>query len=183
MTNDDKRADIRWQHSANDWVNQILLAYQNTNSSSTTTSASPQSQYTFFPNPASNNPSTSLIQVGGPGSGVGAINRQKGLTLKDDFTFSDLQLDGDHTLRPGFSYGNIKLTTANASADLANATYYYAVSSHRYRGYALRGSISSAAPRHQFDERPTKANSTRLFSGRLERQSSPSHQSGTAMGP
>lgn len=125
--NDDKRADIRWQHSANDWVNQVLLAYQNTTSSTTTTSASPQSQYIFYPNPANNAGSVPLIQVGGPGSGVGAINAQKGFTLKDDFTFSNLQLAGDHTLRAGASFSSITLTTANASADLANATYYYAV--------------------------------------------------------
>jgi outer membrane receptor protein involved in Fe transport len=125
--NDDKRADLRWQHNANNWFNQLLLAYQNVNSSTTTTTASPQSQYIFYPNPANNAGSVPLIQVGGPGSGVGAINAQKGWTLKDDFTFSNLQLAGDHTLRLGGSFSALTLTTANASADLANATYYYAV--------------------------------------------------------
>lgn len=125
--NDDKRMDLRWQHSGNNWVNEILFGWQNVNSSTTTLTASPQNQYIFFPNPANNAGSVPLIQVGGPGSGVGAINAQKGYTLKDDFTFSNLQLAGDHTLHAGFSYSALTLTTANASANLANATYYYAV--------------------------------------------------------
>lgn len=125
--NNDKRADIRWQHNEDHWINEVLLSYQNTNSSTTTTKASPQIQYQYFPNPASSAGSIALIQVGGPGSGIGAINAQKGWTFKDDFTLPDVHLAGDHTLRAGFSYGSIKLTSQNASSDLANATYYYAV--------------------------------------------------------
>lgn len=127
FVNDDKRVDLRWQHSGSNWVNEVLFGYQNTNSSTTTTTASPQNQYIFFPNPLNNAGSSALIQVGGPGSGVGTINAQKGYTLKDDFTLSNLQLAGDHTLRVGFGYANLTLTTADASANLANATYYYAV--------------------------------------------------------
>jgi hypothetical protein len=127
FVNNDKRADIRWQHSANNWVNQVLLAYQNTNSSSLQTSATPQLQYTFYPDPLSSNGATPLIQVGGPGLGVGFINRQKGWTFKDDFTFTNLHLAGDHTLRLGFSYASTQLETQDTSSDLGNAVYSYAV--------------------------------------------------------
>lgn len=127
--NKDKRADVRWQHSGNNWVNQVLLAYQNTNSSTLQTpdQATPRIEYTFFPDPLSPNGNTPLIQVGGPGLGVGYINRQRGWTLKDDFTFTNLQLAGDHTLRAGFSFAHTKLTTQDTSADLNNAIYSYAV--------------------------------------------------------
>ena len=125
--NDDRRADIRWQHNADKWTNEVLVAYQNTNSSTTTTTASPQFDYTFFPNAANNTGSNALIQVGGPGSGVGAISRQRGWTVKDDFTLPNVHLAGDHTFRAGASYGSIKLISQNASNDLANATYYFAV--------------------------------------------------------
>jgi outer membrane receptor protein involved in Fe transport len=125
--NNDKRADIRWQHNEDHWINEALLSYQNTNSSTTTTKASPQIQYQYFPNAANSNGSIALIQVGGPGSGIGAINAQKGWTFKDNFTLPNIQLAGDHTFRAGFSFGSIKLTSQNASSDLANATYYYAV--------------------------------------------------------
>ena len=127
--NNDKRADIRWQHSGNNWVNQVLLAYQNTNSSSLQTpdQATPQIQYTFFPNPANSAGSTPLIQVGGPGLGVGYINRQRGWTLKDDFTFTNLQLAGDHTMRAGLSYASTKLNTQDTSSDINHAVYSFAV--------------------------------------------------------
>jgi hypothetical protein len=127
--NNDKRADIRWQHSGNNWVNQVLLAYQNTNSSSLQTSgqATPRIEYTFFPNAANSAGGTPLIQVGGPGLGVGYINRQRGWTLKDDFTYTGLHLAGDHTLRAGVSFSSIKLNTQDTSSDLNNAVYSFAV--------------------------------------------------------
>lgn len=128
-TSDVKRQSLRWQHSTNDWVNELRLSYQDTRSETTTTTASPQSQYVYYPDPATSIGGTALINVGGPGSGVGAINAQKGFNLNDDLTFSNLHWMGDHTLKVGVGYGNIKLTSQNSSPDLANATYYYAVTS------------------------------------------------------
>lgn len=125
--NNDRRADVRWQHNEDSWSNQARVSYQSTDSSTTTTSASPQFQYIYFPINGSTNQSSTLLITGGPGSGVGAINRQKGFTFADDLTFPNIQLAGDHTLHVGFSYGAIKLKTQNVSSDLANATYYYAV--------------------------------------------------------
>ena len=125
--NNDKRADIRWQHNATAWTNEALLAYQNTETTTTTDRASPQSQYIYYPNAATNTSPTTLIVVGGPGSGIGAISRQRGFTAKDDFTLPNVQLAGSHTFRAGFSFGSIKLTSQNASSDLSSATYYYAV--------------------------------------------------------
>ncbi|MGN6377143.1 MAG: TonB-dependent receptor [Sphingomonas sp.] len=125
--NNDRRADIRWQHNEDNWTNQLRVSYQNTNSSTTTTAASPQFQYTYFPLANSTNQSSTLIITGGPGSGVGAISRQKGYTFADDLTLPNIHLAGDHTFHAGFSYGSIKLKTQNVSSDLANATYYYAV--------------------------------------------------------
>ncbi|MGN6278488.1 MAG: TonB-dependent receptor [Sphingomonas sp.] len=125
--NNDRRADVRWQHNEDNWTNQLRVSYQNTNSSTTTTTASPQFQYTYFPLANSTNQSSLLLITGGPGSGVGAINRQKGYTFADDFTLPNVHLAGDHTFHAGFSYGSIKLKTQNVSSDVANATYYYAV--------------------------------------------------------
>lgn len=130
--NNDRRVDGRWLHNEDNWNNELRVSYQNTDSSTTTTTASPQFQYTYFPLAGTSTPtnqSSTLIITGGPGSGVGAINRQKGYTFADDFTLPNIHLAGDHTFHAGFSYGSIKLTTQNVSADRANATYYYAVTS------------------------------------------------------
>ena len=124
--NDVKRGDLHWQHSGNHWVNEFRTSYQYANSSAVSTTAAPQFQYDYFPNPVtaanSNQNNAGIINVGGPGSGVGAINRQKGWTFADDVTFTNLHFAGDHTLKFGASYGSINLVTQNASSDLANAT-------------------------------------------------------------
>lgn len=125
--NNDRRGDFRWQHNADHWTNEALVSYQDTNASTTTTSAAPQFQYIYYPNAANASSPTTLIVTGGPGSGIGAISRQRGFTFKDDFTLPNVRLAGDHTFRAGASFASIKLTSQNASADLANATYYYAV--------------------------------------------------------
>lgn len=125
--NDVKREDIRWQHSADSWVNEARFSYQETNSSTNTTSASPQNQYTYYPDASQNVGGTTLIITGGPGQGVGAINAQKGWNFADDLTFTNLHFAGDHTIKVGVGYGDLTLTTANVSSNLANATYYYAI--------------------------------------------------------
>ena len=133
FNNDVKRSDINWQHSSDNWVNNVRLSYQDNRAVTTTDSAAPQFDYTYYPNAADpTNPSAGsvgLINVGGPGSGVGKISSQKGLTLADDLTFSNLQAAGNHTLKVGVSYSDIKLTSQDTSTDLNNATYYYAVTS------------------------------------------------------
>jgi outer membrane receptor protein involved in Fe transport len=125
--NNDRRADFRWQHNAAKWTNVALLTYQNTETSTTTDRATPQQQYIYYPNAANATNPTTLLITGGPGSGIGAISRQRGFTGKDDFTLPNVQLAGSHTFRAGFSFGSIKLTSQNASADASSATYYYAV--------------------------------------------------------
>ena len=125
--NDVKREDILWQHSANKWVNEARLSYQDTSSTTSPSQTSPQLDYTYFPNTLNSNGAVSLIQVGGPGSGVGAISAQKGYNFADDVTFTNLRFAGEHTLKVGVGYGAIKLTSQNVSSNLANATYYYAV--------------------------------------------------------
>ena len=127
--NNVKRYDARWQHNGNDWFNAFRVSYQDALSAAQTTTAAPQTDYVYFPNTGSNSNanSASIINVGGPGAGVGVINRQKGWTFADDLTFSNIHLAGDHTLHIGASYGSINLTTQNASSDVANATYFYAV--------------------------------------------------------
>nr|AUN37767.1 OmpA-related protein [uncultured bacterium] len=121
--NNVKRYDGRWEHNGDGWFNAFRVSYQDALSAAQPTQASPQFDYVYFPNdpngPNSNANSASIINVGGPGSGVGKINRQKGWTFADDVTFTNIHLAGDHTLKLGASYGSINLTTANASADLA----------------------------------------------------------------
>jgi hypothetical protein len=126
--NNDIRGNLYWQHSADRWVNDARVTYQNANSTTDSTNPNPQIQYVYFPNSPSTSASAGLINVGGPGSGL-FRNAQSGAGLQDDFTLSDLQWLGDHTVKFGGRYQGINLTTQNASSDLHDATYYYSVTS------------------------------------------------------
>ncbi|MEO6224295.1 MAG: TonB-dependent receptor [Sphingomicrobium sp.] len=129
--NNVKRGDAKWQHTGNNWFNSFRVSYQDALSAAEPTTASPQFDYFYFPNdpsgPNANLNRASIINVGGPGSGVGVVNRQKGWTFADDVTFTNIQLAGTHTFKLGAAFTSINLTTQNASADLGNATYFYAV--------------------------------------------------------
>ena len=129
--NNVKRGDAKWQHTGDNWFNSFRVSYQDALSAAETTTASPQFDYFYFPNdpsgPNSNQNRAPIINVGGPGSGVGVVNRQKGWTFADDVTFTNIQMAGTHTLKLGAAFTTIDLTTQNASADLGNATYFFAV--------------------------------------------------------
>ena len=126
--NDVKRGDARWQHTGDGWFNAFRVSYQDTKSSSLATgSPSPQFDYFYFPNPASNQGRAGIINVGGPGCCGSSSSSQKGWTFADDVTFTNIHLAGDHTLKFGASYGNIRLSQQVSSDDLNYATYSFAV--------------------------------------------------------
>ncbi|MBU6208097.1 MAG: TonB-dependent receptor, partial [Alphaproteobacteria bacterium] len=125
--NNVKRGDARWQHSGDHWVNVLRASYQDAVSSTTAATLTPQNDYTYFPTVGVPGISDSIINVGGPGSGVGVINEQKGWNFQDDATFSHIHLAGEHTIKVGMGYGALTLTTQNASSDFNTATYYYAI--------------------------------------------------------
>jgi outer membrane receptor protein involved in Fe transport len=124
--NNDIRGDLYWQHSADRWVNDARLTYQNAESTTDSSNPNPQIQYIYFPNSPALTANAGLITVGGPGSGL-FRNAQSGAGLQDDFTLSELQWLGDHTVKLGGRYQGINLTTQNASNNLHDATYYYSV--------------------------------------------------------
>jgi hypothetical protein len=124
--NNDNRWDIRWQHSADRWVNEALVTFQNTDSSTATTNANPQLNYVWFPL-SNTTVSDTLISVGGPGAGNGSQYIQSGFGLQDDFSLPNLQWLGDHTLKVGGRFQAISLTAENSSSNPNEASYYYAV--------------------------------------------------------
>lgn len=127
--NDDNRWDLRWQHSADRWVNEVLVKFQNTDSSTATTNANPQLNYVWFPDgpPQTQYTPGNLIAVGGPGSGNGSQYIQSGFGAQDDFSLPNLQWHGDHTLKMGGSFQALSLTAENSSSSPYEASYYYAV--------------------------------------------------------
>src|SRR5207245_8273550 len=125
--NNVKRYDGRWEHNGHDWFNAFRVSYQDALSAAQATTAAPQFDYSYFPNPPaapnSNQNSAGIINVGGPGAGVGVINRHKGWTFADDVTFTNLHFAGDHALEIGASYGSVNVTSQNHTCRCAEPTY------------------------------------------------------------
>ena len=118
--NDDKRIAARWQRSADRWFNELLVTYEDSFNSPSARSLGNGSTYTFQPSNDKN-----IVSVG-PASPLSTQNKgQKGTALQDDLTFSNLSWHGDHTVKLGVKYKQIKLTAADA-LDI-NPQFFYDV--------------------------------------------------------
>lgn len=118
--NTDKRADLRWDHSADSWFNRLQATYENASYHPTPIIAGDGSQYV-----ATGLSQTQTILVTGAGPLSEQDKGQKGPALQDDLTFNDLEWHGDHVIKMGVKYKAVKLTALD-SGD-SNALYSYAV--------------------------------------------------------
>jgi outer membrane receptor protein involved in Fe transport len=125
--NNDNRYDLSWQFSRSNWVNEAKITHQNT-TSNTNATPSQEFSYYYFPDPIGDpNHRENVINVGGPGPGVGFRYEQTGTGFKDDFTLSNLSWKGDHTLRMGVAYQGIDLVAQAGTQDYRNAQYFIPV--------------------------------------------------------
>lgn len=116
----DRRYSLKWDHSADAWFNELTLSHQYTFFQPTPLSIGNGSIYTVG---AVNN--ATLIDVG-PANPLAAQNKgQKGTSLRDDFTFNDIEWMGSHVLKLGVSYRDLTLTAADALN--VNPQFYYNV--------------------------------------------------------
>jgi outer membrane receptor protein involved in Fe transport len=122
VINNDTRFDARWQHSADNWFNDLLFTYEKAFNAPSSQGLGNGSIYTYYES-ASNNPQ--IIDVG-PASPLATQNKgQKGPGIQDDLTFTDLHWMGDHTVKMGAKYKEVTLTAQDAE-DI-NPQFYYDV--------------------------------------------------------
>lgn len=118
ILNDEKRADLRWQHTADSWLNDLHITWEDA---------------TWGPRPLNNgiarfytNPLTQdklLLQTG---AGASFQDKgQKGPGIQDDFSLTDLHWHGDHLVKMGFKYKEVKLRTREQNP--AHPQFYYDV--------------------------------------------------------
>jgi outer membrane receptor for ferrienterochelin and colicin len=119
--NTDKRYELYWSHSADAWFNEFLLGYENAFNVPQQITSGVGQVYTY----GSNN--SLIVQTGAPDPRAEQNKGQKGPLLKDDLTFSDLQWFGDHTVKMGAVYRDIRLVAQDAGN--ATAQLYYNVCS------------------------------------------------------
>ena len=116
----DRRVDLKWDHSADAWYNELTLSHQYTFFQPTQLNFGNGSIYTVA---AANN--ATLIDVG-PASPLAAQDKgQKGTSLRDDFTFNDIEWLGSHVVKLGMTYRDLTLTAADATD--VNPQFYYNV--------------------------------------------------------
>lgn len=122
VKNNDTRIDGRWQHSADRWFNDFLLTYEKTFNAPSSIGFGNGAVYTTA---IGNLNDATIIDVG-PASPLAAQNKgQRGAGFQDDLTFSNFSWHGDHTVKLGIKYKDVKLTAQDAE-DI-NPQFYYDV--------------------------------------------------------
>jgi outer membrane receptor for ferrienterochelin and colicin len=121
--NDDTRTMLLWAHNWQNVLNEVRLTHQNTTSN---TNALPGQQfdYHYFPNFPNLAPDDSIINVNGPGAGVGFRYEQSGTGIQEDLTFTSFT---DHTIKLGAHYQAIDLVAAAGTLNLNDAVYFEAL--------------------------------------------------------
>ena len=121
--NNDTRNMLLWTHAWQSVLNELRVTTQNT-TSNTNALPSPQFQYHYFPNFPNFNPDDDIININGPGAGVGFRYEQSGTGVQDDVTFTKFT---DHTIKAGAHYQAIDLVAAAGTLSLSDAVYYEAL--------------------------------------------------------
>ncbi|MBS0383361.1 MAG: TonB-dependent receptor [Proteobacteria bacterium] len=118
VKNTDKRYELYWEHSADNWYNEALLTYENAFYVPQQRISGVGQVYTFGP---ANN--ATILQTGAADPRAQQNKGQKGPGFKDDLTFTDLHWLGDHTVKMGVKYKDVQLVAADASTDTAKLFY------------------------------------------------------------
>jgi hypothetical protein len=118
IVNDEKRVDLRWQHTSDRWLNDGHLTWEDTDWGPRPINDGIAQIYSVA---ADNN--RVLLQTG---AGANFQNKgQKGPAIQDDFSFTDLHWNGDHLVKTGFKYKEVKLNTQEINP--ANPQFFYNV--------------------------------------------------------
>jgi outer membrane receptor protein involved in Fe transport len=119
-SNDDKRVDARWQHSADAWFNELMWNYESTLDSPSAITDAPATTYVWNA-PA---PNDTILLINGQDPRQYFEARQKGTAIQDNLTFNDLEWHGDHVVKMGVKYKEVTLDDRDSSTA---ANYFYNV--------------------------------------------------------
>jgi outer membrane receptor protein involved in Fe transport len=120
--NNDVRYTLRWAHSTNHWLNELLLTHEDAFNQPSATNIGNGSQYIVVAN------NQQLILATDAADPRSTQNKgQRGPGIQDDFTLNDLHWLGDHTVKAGAKFKRIDLTAADA--ENINPQFYYNVTS------------------------------------------------------
>ncbi|HWG10765.1 MAG TPA: TonB-dependent receptor [Rhodanobacteraceae bacterium] len=115
--NTDKRYELYWSHSADAWFNEAMITYENAFNIPQQLTDGVGQFYTYGAN------NDGIVQVGAPDPRAEQNKGQKGPGFKDDLTFNELHWLGDHTVKLGIKYKDVKLVSQDAGNATAQAYY------------------------------------------------------------
>jgi outer membrane receptor protein involved in Fe transport len=107
--NDETRYDLRWQHSADRWLNEFLITYEDAFDRPSATNIGNGAQYLV-----QSQGERQILATGAADPRATQNKGQRGPGVQDDLTFSNLQWLGDHTVKGGVKVKRIDLTAADA---------------------------------------------------------------------
>ena len=107
--NNDTRADIRWEHTADRWYNELMFTFEDAVNAPTPINIGNAYLYTYQPAQ-----DQQLLAVGA-GSALSAQNKaQRGPAIQDDLTLSHFDWHGEHTAKMGIKLKRINLAAQDA---------------------------------------------------------------------
>lgn len=130
LINKDKRGTLRWEHNADNWLNELLVTTEDNEVNPFPTSVGNGILYKVIERNAAGLPTGGepTILETGPSSGFDAfIRSQKGWSINNNFTFTNLSWNGDHTVKVGVGYKDIELTAQDGGS--INPQFSYEVTS------------------------------------------------------
>jgi outer membrane receptor protein involved in Fe transport len=120
--NDDKRFELSWKHSADRWLNELQLTYEDAFYVPLPINSDVNgAAYTWF-----DGQDRTVLEADGPDPRAGQNKGQKGWAIGNFITFSDITWGtGDHTIKAGAKYKDVDLTAADSIP--GNPVFYYDV--------------------------------------------------------
>lgn len=118
VINNDERATLRWERSADTWFNEVLFSVEDTEINPFPTGIGNGTTYAALNRLPDGTVQDEWILIeAGPASGFDAqIKRQDGWSIADNLTLPALDWYGEHTVKLGVSYKDITLTAQDAGA-------------------------------------------------------------------
>jgi outer membrane receptor protein involved in Fe transport len=116
--NKDERVTLRWQHSADNWFNELLFGVEETEINPFPRGIGNGISYSVFNRLPSGvvQDEWRLIETGPAGGPDAQVRKQDGWSVTDNLTLPSLNWFGEHTVKVGVSYKDVELTAQDAGA-------------------------------------------------------------------
>ena len=119
--NDEQRMQVRWARAVGTYFNEVTATFEKTNDTPSRTSDAPGRQFVALN--TLNNGFDPILQVDGVDPRSYFLARQRGYSLQDDLTVSDIRWHGGHTIKAGIKFKDVKLVYRDAATAPLYAYY------------------------------------------------------------